>query len=156
MTDGAILVHFNDGSIDLDVPVIFLPGEGTKNVIDWNCIKFPEVEDLRTRFLESNQIYKLPFKFIINEDGKWGIETTKLLFFNRVAKTGSQALIALLVDLQEKNKFKATIDITMKGKEYVMEPKERVATQVNKVSSMARTGLNNQLNKLIRLLFWNL
>ena len=85
MTDGAILVHFNEGSIDLDVPVIFLPGEGTekvivgklsenhsvlsnvvevapKNVIDWNCIKFPEVEDLRTRLLESNQIYKLPFK----------------------------------------------------------------------------------------------
>ena len=63
------------------------------------------------------------------------------IFFGRVAKTGSQALIALLVDLQEKNKFKATIDITMKGKEYVMEPKERVATQVNKVNSMARTGL---------------
>ena len=50
-------------------------------------------------------------------------------------------MIALLVDLQEKNKFKANIDITMKGKEYVMEPKERVATQVNKVKSMARTGL---------------
>ena len=63
------------------------------------------------------------------------------IFFCRVAKTGSQALIALLVDLQEKNKFKATIDITMKGKEYVMETKERVATQVNKVNSMARTGL---------------
>ena len=86
MTDGAILVHFNEGSIDLDVPVVFLPGEGTednvivgklsenhsvlrnvveatpKNVINWNCIKIPEVEDLRTRLLESNQVYKLPFK----------------------------------------------------------------------------------------------
>jgi len=143
--------------------VVFLPGEGTdkvivgklsenhsvlrhvveatpKNVINWNCIKIPEIEDLRTRLLESNKTYKLPFKFIINEDEKWRIETTKLLFFNRVAKTGSQALIALLVDLQEKNKFKANIDITMKGKEYVMEPKERVATQVDKVKSMARTG----------------
>ena len=56
----------------------------------------------------------------------------------RIAKTGSQALIALLVDLEEKNKFTANIDITKKGKEYTMEPPELVAKQVAKVQQMAK------------------
>merc|ERR1711978_533295 len=102
-------------------------------------MKLPMIDDTTLRLLpESKKTFKLPFKFYIDASGKWIVETTKLMFFNRIAKTGSQALIALLVDLEEKNKFTANIDITKKGKEYTMEPPELVAKQVAKVQQMAK------------------
>ena len=84
MMDGALLIHFDSGSIDHDVPAIFLPPEGDTVIvgrlegthtltnvvkvvpskfIEWNCMKLPLIDDKTLRLLpESQKTFKLPFK----------------------------------------------------------------------------------------------
>ena len=84
MMDGALLVHFDSGSLNRDVPAVFLPPEGDTvlvgrldgthtltNVvevaptrfIEWNCMKLPLIEDtILEKLSESKTKFKLPFK----------------------------------------------------------------------------------------------
>ena len=85
LMDGALLVHFDSGSISRDVPAVFLPPEGDTvlagrldgthtltnvvevtptHFIEWNCMKIPVIEDttLLGKLPESKRKFKLPFK----------------------------------------------------------------------------------------------
>ncbi len=61
------------------------------------------------------------------------VRSAKTLIFNRLAKTGSQALSELLVQLSERNGFKT--NVLLHRVEHLMEPPEIVAQFVQKVES---------------------
>jgi hypothetical protein len=56
----------------------------------------------------SDLLHQLPIKIPteVRTDGRLFIRSSKMVFFNRIAKTGSQAFIALLYKLESVNGFK--------------------------------------------------
>ena len=82
--DGALLVYFDAGSINRDIPALFLPPEGDtvvvgrlapnghtltnvarvkpSKVLEWNCMKIPRIEEELLGLESSSETFKLPIK----------------------------------------------------------------------------------------------
>ncbi len=72
-----------------------------------NCVTVPRIP-MRSSSTGSGNLHRLPVRIpdATRPDGRIFVRTSKTVFFNRIAKTGSQAFIALLYKLESVNNFK--------------------------------------------------
>ena len=79
-----------------------------------NCVMVPRLPMRSSVTATSGPLHRLPVQIPekIRPDGRLFVRTSKTVFFNRIAKTGSQAFIALLYKLESANNFKVVDNIS--------------------------------------------
>ena len=102
-----------------------------KTLGEVNCVKAMDLSRI-SQVAEGGSDMKLPVAIKIDEnEGRIYARPSKTIIFNRIAKTGSQSIIELLVQLEAKNGIKPSIQI--RQIEHLMEPPELVANFVGSV-----------------------
>ena len=102
-----------------------------KTMADYNCIKFLRQSDL-VEISSLSSPHDIPAMMKLEpESGLMLFRNPNTMIFNRIAKTGSQSLIELLVQLKKKTNIKVMID--QRKKEQLMEPPRMVADFVRNV-----------------------
>ncbi len=107
----AILVHFHQGDIVQDNVILLDQKSGQASIgklvndtylvdvvemdslstSDYNCVKTIKIKKPEVTQKSRGKVIKLPVKIVANpEESRVHIRSSKILFFNRVAKTGSQ------------------------------------------------------------------
>lgn len=100
---------------------------------EYNCVRYLD-HDMEEEETKIEEDMKLPV--IIKVDAELGallVRTSKTVIFNRIAKTGSQSITELLVQLEKETGIKP--NIVIKGTEYLLEPPDMVASVVEMVDS---------------------
>ena len=99
----------------------------------FNCVKFL-VETKRSEAVSEQETDKVKLPVIIKTSSAHGllfVRSSKTLVFNRVAKTGSQSITELLVQLESKTGIKPVIAV--QDVEYLLESHDEVAKFVAQV-----------------------
>ena len=151
---GYIYAVFKEGELDEKYPVIHFSSDlkiiyagklnGTwlqeavkvniEGMADYDCIKTLRVSEMSENAAKFE--VKLPVLIkTVSEIGLILVRSSKTLVFNRVAKTGSQSLIELLVQLKKHTGLEMNID--RRPVEHLMEPAKMVNNFVQKVDSSA-------------------
>ena len=121
---GAVLVHFENGKINEEKPVIYVPQSGNKAyqgkltdgyIIDdpiayeirrltrWQCIHLVKEASnpLNERKIE---LLRLPIKIIADpESGRIQIKNSQVIFFNPIARTGTETFMWILHELKKES-----------------------------------------------------
>ena len=129
---GAVQIHFKNGKIDNDETAIYVSQSGNyafqgkltdsyiienpteyeiTNVTSWQCIHLVRGKVLRHKVQKIDPV-RLPIKIITDaENGQVQVKNSQVIFFNPIARTGTETFMWLLHEL--KDKFEGAFDIKM-------------------------------------------
>eukprot|EP00095_Tigriopus_kingsejongensis_P009155 maker-scaffold798_size95657-snap-gene-0.19 protein:Tk09155 transcript:maker-scaffold798_size95657-snap-gene-0.19-mRNA-1 annotation:"GK19630" len=150
--DGMVFLWFDQGKA-VTHPTVYLSGDGKmwmgtltnssvlvnakeiqiKRAADYKCVL---VLDVTTAKIAANSptIPKLRLPVVIRTFPKLGrvlVRNGKTLIFNRIAKTGSQSITELLMQLKKRNGIK--LEVVLRQVEYLLEPPQMVSSFVEQI-----------------------
>ena len=113
--------------------VLTNPREATISKMgDYRCLKVLQLELEKEERGTVKPPFKLPMKIrMIPGLGRIVVRSAKTLVFNRIAKTGSQSFIELLVQLERRNGIRPVIQL--RQVEHLMEPPNMIGEFVGKI-----------------------